>query len=164
MREAMIGSVRMIEYFILQARTCPMRPLDGNMPWIDWYNSLAKPSWTPSPSTIGLIWGILYPIIAISFGFVFVQAVRKKLPWKVAMPFGINLVANLLFMPIFSGLRNVPLAAVDILIVWITIIWCVVAVWPKHRWVAVAQGPYFVWVSIATVLQLSITAMNWGQA
>jgi TspO/MBR family len=66
-----------------------------------------------------------------------------------------------LFMPIFSGLRNVPLAAVDIVIVWLTIIWCVLAVRPYHRWVAVAQGPYFVWVSTATVLQLSITAMNW---
>lgn len=81
----------------------------------------------------------------------------------VAVPFAINLVANLLFMPIFSGMRSVPLACVDILIVWTTIIWCVVAVWPHYRWVAVAQGPYFVWVSIATVLQLSITAMNWGR-
>jgi hypothetical protein len=27
------------------------------------------------------------------------------------------------------------------------------------RW----QVPYFVWVSLATVLQLSITAMNWGR-
>ncbi|MFZ4611394.1 MAG: tryptophan-rich sensory protein [Gemmataceae bacterium] len=50
--------------------------------------------------------------------------------------------------------------AVDIVIVWATIIWCVVAVWPHYKWVAVAQGPYFVWVSIATTIQLSITAMN----
>ena len=53
-----------------------------------------------------------------------------------------------------------PLAAVDIVIVWATIIWCVITVWPYYRWVALAQGPYFVWVSIATVLQLSITWMN----
>lgn len=133
------------------------------MTWIDWYDSLAKPSWTPAPSTIGLIWSILYPIIALSFGCVFVNAFRKRLPRKVAVPFAINLVANLLFMPIFSGLRNVPLAAVDILIVWTTILWCAVAVWRHDRWIAVAQGPYFVWVSVATVLQLSITAMNRGQ-
>jgi tryptophan-rich sensory protein len=57
----------------------------------------------------------------------------------------------------------VPLACLDILIVWATIIWFVVVVWPVYRWVAVAQVPYFVWVSIATVLQLSITAMNWGR-
>ena len=131
------------------------------MTWLDWYNGLAKPSWTPAPSTISLIWMILYPIIVVSFGFVFVQAFRGKVPWRVILPFAINLAANLLFMPIFSGLRNVPLAAVDILLVWATIIWCAVAVWPHYRWVAAAQVPYFVWVSIATVIQLSITAMNW---
>lgn len=130
------------------------------MDWLTWYNSLVKPSWTPTPSTISLIWMILYPIILVSFGFVFVQAFRGKVSWRVALPFAINLVANLLFMPIFSGLRNVPLAALDILIVWTTIVWCLIVVWPVYKWVAVAQVPYFVWVSIAAVLQLSITWMN----
>lgn len=130
------------------------------MSWMNWYDALAKPSWTPAPATIGLIWMILYPVIAVTFGFVFVQAVREKLPGRVAMPFALNLAANLLFMPIFSGLRNVPLAAADIVVVWVTLVWLMFAVWPHSRWVAVAQVPYFVWVSIATVLQLSIAAMN----
>src|ERR1700693_2449160 len=115
------------------------------MTWMEWYSSLAKPSWTPAPSTISLIWTSLYPIILISFGFVFVQAFRGKARRKVAVPLGVTLVANLLFMPIFSGLRSVPLAAVDIVIVWSTIIWCVVAVWPPHKWVAVVPGPYLLW-------------------
>ena len=131
------------------------------MTWMEWYNSLVKPSWTPAPSTISLVWTILYPVILVSFGFVFVQAFRGKVGWKVALPFAVNLVANLLFMPIFAGLRNVPMAYVDILIVWATIIWCLAAAWPVYRWVAVAQVPYFVWVSTATVIQVSITAMNW---
>jgi translocator protein len=41
------------------------------------------------------------------------------------------------------------------------ILWCLIVVWPVYKWVAVAQVPYLVWVSIATVLQVSITAMNW---
>ncbi len=71
-----------------------------------------------------------------------------------------NLVANLTFTPIEFGLRNLPLATLDILIVWTTIIWMVAAIWAHYRWVAVAQLPYFVWVSLATPLQLSITWMN----
>ena len=130
------------------------------MSWMEWYNSLEKPSWTPEPSTIGLIWQILYPIILVTFGFVFYQAIRGKLSWWVALPFVINLVANLVFSPIQFGLRNLPLAAVDIVIVWATIIWMVVAIWRHHKWVAIAQAPYFVWVSTATVLQLSITWWN----
>jgi benzodiazapine receptor len=136
---------------------------EATMTWMEWYNSLVKPSWTPAPSTISLIWMVLYPIIVVSFGFVFVQAFRGKVGWKVAVPFAINLVANLLFMPIFSGLRNVPLATADILIVWVTILWMMAVVWPVYRWLAVVQVPYFAWVSIATVLQLSITVMNWGR-
>src|SRR3954462_13830723 len=96
-------------------RTCERR---NPMSWMDWYDLLAKPSWTPAPSTISLIWMILYPIILVSFGFVFVQAFRQRVPRLVALPFAINLAANLLFMPIFSGLRNVPLAAADIVVGW----------------------------------------------
>jgi benzodiazapine receptor len=130
---------------------------------LTWYNSLAKPSWTPAPATIGLIWQILYPIIVVSFGFVFAQAARGKTPWLVALPFAINLVANLIFTPIQFGMRNLPLAAVDILIVWVTILWMICVVWKHYRWVAIAQVPYLIWVSVATVLQLSITWMNWGR-
>ena len=130
------------------------------MPWLEWYNSLAKPSWTPAPATIGMIWQILYPIILVSFGFVLVQAIRGKVGGRVALPFANNLLANVLFMPIFAGLRNVPMACLDILVVWATLVWCMLAVWPAYRWVALAQVPYFIWVSIATFIQVSITIMN----
>ncbi len=109
-----------------------------------------------------MIWQILYPVILISFGFVFVQAFRGKIGWIIALPFAINLVANLIFTPIQFGLRNLPLAAVDILIVWATIIWCMIAIWQHNKWVSLAQVPYFIWVSLATVLQMSITWMNWA--
>ena len=78
----------------------------------------------------------------------------------VALPFAVNLTANLIFTPIQFGLRNLTLASIDILIVWGSIIWMAVAVWKHYRWVAVAQAPYFAWVSTATVLQLSISWMN----
>lgn len=133
------------------------------MTWMDWYDSLWKPSWTPAPATIGMIWQILYPIIIVTFGFVFVQAFRGKVSWRVALPFAINLVANLIFTPIQFGMRNLPLAAVDILIVLGTIIWMIAAIWSHYKWVALAQVPYLAWVSIATVLQLSMTWMNWRQ-
>jgi tryptophan-rich sensory protein len=109
---------------------------------------------------------VLYPVIIATFGFVFVQAGRGKISWLVALlvalPFAMNLAVNLVFTPIQFGLRNLPLASIDIVVVWGTIVWMMLAIWPLYRWVAVAQIPYFVWVSIATVLQLSITWMNLG--
>ncbi len=130
------------------------------MDWMTWYNSLAKPTWTPAPATIGLIWQILYPIILASFVFVIVQALRGKISWWVALPFIINLVANIIFTPIQFGMRNLPLAAVDILVVWGTIVWMMTAIYRFYPIVAFAQIPYLIWVSIATVLQIAITTMN----
>lgn len=130
------------------------------MSWLEWYDSLWKPSWTPSPMTIGLIWRILYPVIVVSFGWVFFQAFRRKIPWRAALPFGVNLAANLAFTPIQFGMRNLPLASVDILIVWGSILWMMAIIWKHNRWIAVAQIPYLIWVSIATVLQITITIMN----
>ena len=131
------------------------------MSWMEWYNSLVKPEWTPEPATIGLVWQILYPIILVTFGFVFIQAMRRKIPWRAAFPFALNLAANLAFTPIQFGLRSLLLAAADILLVWGTILWMMFAIWKFYRWVAVAQIPYLVWVSIATALQLSISWNNW---
>ncbi len=134
------------------------------MTWMEWYNSLNKPVWTPAPATIGMIWNILYPIILISFGYVFLMAFRRKCPGMVTVPFIVNLLANVSFTPIQFGLRNLPLASVDIFVVWVTIIWSMAAVWQYSRTVALAQIPYLVWVSIASYLQLYMTFMNWGKS
>ena len=93
------------------------------MTWVEWYDALAKPIWTPDGGTIGLIWTLLYPVIAVTFGYVFVQAARRKIPRSVAVPFAVNLVANVIFTPIQFGLRNLPLAAADILVVLGTLVW-----------------------------------------
>lgn len=131
------------------------------MSWKQWYDSLDKPTWTPEPATIGFIWQCLYPVILITFAIVFWKGARRELPWYVVLPFAINLIANLIFTPIQFGWRNLPLAAVDIVVVWGTIVWMMFAIWKYQSWLAVAQVPYFIWVSIATVLQVLITYRNW---
>lgn len=130
------------------------------MDFMTWYSQLSKPGWTPPPWAIGLIWQILYPIILVSFGFVFYQAARGRVPWRVTVPLIINLIANVLFMPIFARLHSLPLALADILVVWATIVWTMLVIWRRYPLVALAQVPYLVWVSIATVLQICITFWN----
>ena len=125
-----------------------------------WYDSLAKPAWTPPPSTIGLIWSLLYPVIFYVNGFVYYKIVRKELPWQIAVPFALNLLLNLIFTPIQFGLRNLPLASLDILLILATIVWCMAAAYRHVPWITYAYVPYLLWVSIATVLQLTISTLN----
>jgi benzodiazapine receptor len=128
--------------------------------WTSWYDALAKPSWTPPSAVIGTIWTVLYPIIVVAFGAAVVKVFRGDLPKIVLVPLALNVVSNIAFTPIQFGLRNLPLAAVDIVIVLITIVWTMALVWPNARWIALALVPYLVWVCTATVLQLSITFAN----
>lgn len=127
---------------------------------MSWYDSLAKPSWTPAPSVIGTVWTIVYPIIFIAYGYVLYRVVTGSIPWSVAVPVGINLAANFAFTPIQFGLQNLPLATADILLVGVTIVWSMIVIWPYVRWVPIALIPYLVWVIIATSAQIGITLMN----
>ena len=128
--------------------------------FLTWYNSLNKPSWTPSPETIGTVWTILYPIIIIINFIVIKMLINKQISFIVALPFLINLLANLIFTPIQFGLRNLDLALLDILIVLITIIWSMLAIWPHKKVLALAFIPYLIWVVIASSLQAYITFKN----
>lgn len=127
---------------------------------MDWYDSLAKPTWTPAPSFIGTIWTLLYPIIIVAFGYMIYRVVRGTAPVSLLAPIALNVVSNLAFTPIQFGLRNLPLASVDIVIVLGSIVWCTVVFWPYSRVAALALAPYLAWVTTATMLQLSITLMN----
>jgi tryptophan-rich sensory protein len=127
---------------------------------MQWYDALTKPSWTPSSSVIGTIWTLLYPIIIGVNIYVWILYTRKEISFAVLLPFIINVVANIAFTPIQFGLRSLVGAAACILIVWATIIWSMVAIWPHNRIVAFLFIPYLLWVSLASVLQLSITTSN----
>ena len=126
----------------------------------EWYALLEKPWFAPPAWVFGPVWSVLYVLILISFGFVFLQVIRKRWPAQIAVPFAINLIANLLFTPLQFGLRNNALALLDILIVLATIAWMVHAVWPRARWIAWMQLPYALWVTFACLLQASITWLN----
>ena len=127
-----------------------------------WYAQLAKPFFAPPASVFGPAWTVLYVVIAISFGYVLLQYLKRRLPLAVLLPFVVNLLANLAYTPIQFGLKNNALASADIVLVLGSLIWAMVVIWQRARWVALVNLPYLLWVVFATVLQLSITWLNRG--
>lgn len=125
-----------------------------------WYESLVQPTFAPPAWVFGPVWTVLYIIIAVSYGYVLWLAIRKRISWRIVLPFVLNLLFNLAFTPIQFGLRNNALAAVDIVLVLLTLVWALMVIRPHARWVALVNLPYLGWVMFATVLQLSITWLN----
>ena len=126
----------------------------------NWYSRLVRPSWAPPGWLFGPVWTVLYIFIAVSFGKVFLMGWRKEVPFIVVLPFILNLIFNFAFTPLQFGLRNNLLAAIDICLVWGTLVWLMAAIYPYARWVAYIQIPYLLWASFAGVLQLTITFLN----
>jgi benzodiazapine receptor len=126
----------------------------------NWYSTLIKPTWSPPSFLFGPVWSVLYILIAISFGKVFIMFSQKKLPFIIVLPFILNLFFNFIFTYLQFGLKNNLLASIDILLILTTVIWLMVAIYPYAKWVTYIQIPYLLWVSFATVLQLTITYLN----
>ncbi len=126
----------------------------------NWYSTLIKPSWAPPAFLFGPVWTFLYILIAISYGKVFILAFQKRIGLLIILPFILNLIFNLIFSPIQFGLQNNILAAVDIILILITLIWAMIAIFPIAPWITYIQIPYLLWVSFATALQITVTYLN----
>jgi len=125
-----------------------------------WYEQLVKPSWAPPAWLFGPVWTFLYVLIALSFGWVFYSALRRRLSWWVALPFVLNLLFNFAFTPVQFGLRSNLGAALIAMGVWATLIWGLIVIWRYAKPVVYANIPHLLWVSFAIVLQWTITALN----
>lgn len=126
----------------------------------NWYLTLIKPQWAPPSWLFGPVWSVLYILIAISFGYVAFQYFKGNIPFVVLLPFILNLVFNFAFTPLQFGLKNNLLASLDILLILGTLVWALYAIYAYVPWVAYINIPYLMWVAFATVLQLTITYLN----
>lgn len=126
-----------------------------------WYSELIKPTWAPPAWLFGPVWSVLYILIAISFGYVFLKVYQGHIPAIVAVPFASNLIFNLAFSPVQFGLQNNFLASIVIVFILGTLLWAMYAIYAYAPWVTYINIPYLAWVSFATVLQLTVTYLNW---
>jgi len=125
------------------------------------YSQFIKPEWAPPGYLFGPVWLILYIIIIISYSFVFYQIAKGNIPKIVALPFILNIIFNLIFTYLQFGLGNNILATIDIFLILGTLIWALIVIYPYIPWVAYINVFYLLWVAFATVLQVTITYLNW---
>jgi len=126
----------------------------------NWYSKLKKPTWAPPSWLFGPVWTVLYLLIFVSFGKVFLMGFGGQISFLIVLPFVLNLFFNFIFTSIQFGLKNNLLAALDITLVLGTLVWAMYAIFPYGNWLCYIQIPYLLWVSFATILQFAITYIN----
>ena len=125
----------------------------------DWYERLAKPAWRPPNRLFAPVWTILYFTIAVSGWLVWREAgfAGAALPLAV---YGLQLVLNAAWTPIFFGLHRPNLAFLDIVLVWLSIVATMLLFYPINAAAALLLLPYLVWVTFAAALNFDIWRLN----
>lgn len=121
-----------------------------------WYASLEKPQWTPPNWAFPVAWSALYLFIAIAGWLVW----RTEGSGPVVAVWALQLAFNAAWSWLFFGRRQMALAFVDILCLWLTIVVFIALAWPLSPTAAFLFVPYLVWVSFAAVLNLRIWRLN----
>lgn len=143
--------------FILFFATCCAAASTGAMFMPDqWYRDIDKPSWTPPDWVFPVTWTILYVAIAVS-----ATRVAPMAGSAYAMGFwGLQMVLNALWSPVFFGLHKIKAAAIVVVSLWLAVFGAMVTLWQMDLIAGLLFIPYLIWVSIAAALNLTIWKLN----
>jgi len=124
-----------------------------------WYQSLAKPTWTPPPWLFGPVWTVLYIMIGVA-GWILWTERKRPAGRKASTLFAIQLALNFAWTPVFFGLHAPGLAFVVIITLLACIVATVTIAWPIARTASLLLLPYAAWVSFASALNFALWRLN----
>jgi tryptophan-rich sensory protein len=125
-----------------------------------WYADLEKPSFNPPDWAFGVVWPILYVMMGVAAFLISNKGISSK-QTKVALGlFVFQLVLNCLWTPIFFGLHMMGLALAEIILLWVAILFTIVAFWRISKTATYLLIPYILWVSFAIVLNAFLWHLN----
>jgi benzodiazapine receptor len=126
----------------------------------NWYAQLNKPCFTPPNWVFGPVWTSLYFLMGVVWYWLWRQGWQKKRVRTAGRFFLAQLGLNLIWSPVFFGLRAPLLGLVVIVPLWILIALTISKLYPLSKWVAGLLVPYWLWVSLATILNAAIVILN----
>ena len=120
-----------------------------------WYESLARPSWTPPEAVFGPAWTALYAAMAVAAWRVWRRGGWQAQRGALAL-FLSQLVLNFAWSFIFFGARQIGWALADILVLWILIAMTLRRFAAIDRPATWLMAPYLAWVTFAAALNAAI--------
>lgn len=126
----------------------------------EWYESLAKPAWTPAGQVFPVVWTTLYVCMGTAAWLVHRAGGAERSARGPLALFVAQLVLNAAWTPIFFGAHAILPALVVIVLLWFAILATTLAFRRVSSAAALLFVPYLVWVSLATVLNYRIWDLN----
>lgn len=125
-----------------------------------WFSTLDKPFFNPPNYLFAPVWTILYILMGISVYLIWNKGFKTKKVRDAVYIFGIQLILNTIWSPVFFGAHNLFLAFVIIVVLWIYIVKTIKAFAKIDKFSAYLLYPYLIWVTFASILNFSIWFLN----
>jgi len=160
-RKSLLRNALFLVLFIIIAQ---MAGFIGSMFTADsvdtWYKEISRPSFTPPDWLFAPVWITLYVLMGISAFLIWKKGANKKEVKAALIIFFIQLVLNSLWSIIFFGFHLTLIAFIEIVLLWVAILFMVIKFYSISKAASLIQIPYLLWVSFAAILNLSFAALN----
>jgi tryptophan-rich sensory protein len=124
-----------------------------------WYSTLQKPSFNPPNYLFGPVWTVLYILMGVSL-FLIIKTPNTEQRTTALIIFAAQLFLNFMWSFIFFYFKLTGVAAIEIVLIWISIVFMIFLFYKLSPGAAYLQIPYLLWVSFASVLNISIWYLN----
>ncbi len=127
----------------------------GNM---DIYQTINKPFLTPPTWLFPIVWTILFTLMGIGAGLVYMSSDSKK---RGALAvYAVQLAVNFVWSLIFFNVRNFSLAVVWLILLWILVLVMIIKFCKINKKAAYLQIPYLAWLTFALYLTIMISILQ----
>lgn len=124
-----------------------------------WFNSLTKPFLNPPSKVFPPVWSVLYILIFISL-FFYIVAKTGNLKMRGYLYFGVQILLNLLWSPVFFLAHNIALALFIVILLDIFVVLTIKSFYKMSKISAFLLVPYLLWIFFATYLNFAYLILN----
>jgi benzodiazapine receptor len=125
-----------------------------------WYRDLKKPAWNPPDRAFGPAWTLILSLAAWSGVEAWNNVRGPEDQWRIGLLFGANVIAHLLWSPLFFNLKRPDWALIGVVFLWLSLVALMVGLWPISALASLLIVPYLLWVSFAAFLNWTIVRLN----
>ena len=125
-----------------------------------WYQSLAKPDWTPPDGLFPIVWTLIYALITVAGITAWRAAPTAYESTTILSLFALNAFLNITWSLLFFRLQRPDWALVEVFALWLSIAAMMLYCARFSRKASALLLPYLIWVTIAAALNREILALN----
>jgi translocator protein len=124
-----------------------------------WFAALVKPAIYPPPATFGIVWSLLYIMIALALVLIVTARGARGRGLAIAA-WAMQFALNLAWSPLFFGAHRISAALGLLVVIDIAVLVTLVLFWRVRQQAGWLLVPYLGWVLFATLLNWQFLAAN----